>query len=292
MKALPLSRPFAVRLPWPLPALLAWLAAGSAWRLLDGGVFALAIGIVISGAAALAWPGIGRWRRLLIGAGFPLAVLLHALATGALPAWAWLLPCALLLLAYPLRAWRDAPLFPTPPDALTGLQALVALPAGARVLDAGCGLGHGLQALHDALPAAQIEGIEFSRPLALVARRRCGFARITRGDMWRQDWSGFDLVYLFQRPESMARAAEKAGRELRPDAWLASLEFEVPGVQPSAVLRSVAGKPVWLYRARLSQRRAVPELTQPPRGAAAGFCRRLGVLFGLSDRSTAAQRGR
>jgi Asp-tRNA(Asn)/Glu-tRNA(Gln) amidotransferase A subunit family amidase len=47
---------------------------------------------------------------------------------------------ALLLAAYPLRTWRDAPLFPTPVDALDGLAAQLPLVAGARVLDAGCGL--------------------------------------------------------------------------------------------------------------------------------------------------------
>jgi SAM-dependent methyltransferase len=178
-------------------------------------------------------------------------------------------PVALLLAAYPVRTWGDAPLFPTPPDALAGLQATTGLPADARLLDAGCGLGHGLHALQAAMPQARLSGIEFSRPIAFAARRRCRFARIERGDMWRADWSGHDLVYLFQRPETMARAAAKAGRELHPDAWLASLEFEVPGVQPAAVLRNVTGKPVWLYRAR-----------------------QFAGLFDPSDRSTAAYSGR
>jgi len=56
-------------------------------------------------------------------------------------------------------------------------------------------------------------------------------------------------VYLFQRPESMARAAEKARAQLMPGAWLVSLEFEAPSLKPQAVLRCPDGRPVWLYRA-------------------------------------------
>ena len=142
------------------------------------------------------------------------------------------------------RAWRDAPFFPTPATALDGLAAAVPLREGARVLDAGCGLGHGLAALHRAWPAAELHGTEWSRPLAWGAAARCRFARVRRGDMWAQPWGGFDLVYLFQRPESMARAWDKACREM-PGGWLASLEFAVPGVEPVARL---GARPLWVYR--------------------------------------------
>ena len=73
---------------------------------------------------------------------------------------------------------------------------------------------------------------------------------VRRADMWSADWSGFDLVYVFQRPESMARVIAKAARELRPGAWLASLEFEVVTLLPQLVLKSADGRPVWLYRRR------------------------------------------
>ncbi|HRH89437.1 MAG TPA: methyltransferase domain-containing protein, partial [Rubrivivax sp.] len=122
------------------------------------------------------------------------------------------------------------------------------LPPGARVLDAGCGLGHGLRALRRAYPQARLEGIEWSWPLALLARLACPQARVQRGDLWAHSWAGFDLVYLFQRPESMPRALAKAGAEMRPGAWLASLEFEAACWQPEAVHRCPDGRPLWLYR--------------------------------------------
>jgi trans-aconitate methyltransferase len=131
---------------------------------------------------------------------------------------------------------------------LLGLAQAAPLPAGARVVDAGSGLGAGLLALHGVYPQAQIDGLEWSWPLVLVSRLRYRFAHVHRADIWAADWSAYDMVYLFQRPESMPRAAEKAQRELRPGAWLVSLEFEALTLRPTVRLESVAGKPVWVYR--------------------------------------------
>ena len=156
-------------------------------------------------------------------------------------------PLALLLLVYPLNAWRDAPLFPTPPDALNDLPDCAPLEPGARVLDAGCGLGDGLIALRQAYPLARLEGLEWSRPLRWLCARRCPWAQVHWGDMWRADWSGYQLVYLFQRPESMARAWAKGCAEMAPGAWLVSLEFPVPGVQPHARQQAPGGRAAWVY---------------------------------------------
>ncbi len=246
---LPMTSFARLRLPWPMPALLAWLLAWGVFGALNaaavgrGPAFAAAL---LAGAAVAAG-ATGRWRRSLAAAGFPLS----ALALGGLPAWppwAWAVAAVPLLLAYPLRAWRDAPFFPTPARALVGLERVVALREGgqgARVLDAGCGLGHGLHALHRLWPAARLEGIEWSRPLAWAAARRSRFAQVQRGDMWAASWAGFDVVYLFQRPESMARAWAKAEREMRPGGWLVSLEFAVPG---QAEVARVGARPAWVYR--------------------------------------------
>jgi SAM-dependent methyltransferase len=166
----------------------------------------------------------------------------------ALPAWGWLLPLALLALIYPLNAWRDAPLFPTPADALNDLPGVAPLEPGARVLDAGCGLGHGLQALRQAYPLAELHGIEWSWPLRFLCARRYPWATVVRGDIWKADWSGYGLIYLFQRPESMPRAIEKARAELKPGAYLVSLEFEAVGLTPLAKLEGAQGKLVWVYQ--------------------------------------------
>jgi SAM-dependent methyltransferase len=241
--------------PWPVPALFAWLLA---WVVFAAAAAAgvppaLAFLFALGAGGAVAMAASGLWRRALAAAGFPLSALALG-ALPALPAWGWLLAALPLLLAYPLRAWRDAPFFPTPADALVGLDQAVVLASageGARVLDAGCGLGHGLQALRRVWPQARLEGLEWSRPLAWGAAWRCRSARVasvTRGDMWAASWAGFDVVYLFQRPESMARAMAKAERELAPGRWLVSLEFPVPGRTPLARCGAAGGRPVWVYR--------------------------------------------
>ena len=265
MPALPASvdpaqrRGIALRLPWPAPALATWLAAWALWWALSWALKPAAsvlgwpamvpwVLATASGALLALMPRLASgWRRCFMAAGFPVSAALGGAAAGV-PAWAWLLPLALLLAAYPLRAWRDAPLFPTPVDALRGLADAVPLPPGARVLDAGCGLGHGLAALRATWPQARLEGVEWSWPLRLASALRCPWARVRQGDMWAADWSGNAVVYLFQRPESMARAWAKVQAELAPGAWLVSLDFVVPDVEPTLALRRPGAQPVWAYR--------------------------------------------
>lgn len=242
---------------WPLPALLVWAAAWGvfalAGRLGQGVLVALLLACAVGVAGSLLadqW-----WRRLIVGLGFPLSLALSGAVS--LSPWHWLLPLALLLLIYPLNAWRDAPLFPTPRNGLDGLSKRVPLPAGALVLEAGCGLGDGLKALRQVYPGARLHGLEWSSPLRAACALRCPWARVRQGDIWRADWAPYQMVYLFQRPESMGRAVEKAAAELQPGAWLVSLEFPAADLVPNAALQD-RGRPVWAYQVPF-QRRSVPE---------------------------------
>ena len=225
-----------------------WLLYGLLLRLAMPAWLAIALATA-SGAGFSVLAGT-FWRRVAIAGGFPLSLLLSGTAASiALPGWAWLLPLLIVALVYPMNAWGDAPLFPTPAPALRELPQQAPLPAGASILDAGCGLGHGLRALHALYPQAHLHGVEWSWPLRLVCAVLCPWARIRQGDMWKSDWAAHDMVYLFQRPESMPRAIAKARAELKPGAWLVSLEFVSNELQPTAVLRTVTDKPVWLYQA-------------------------------------------
>ncbi len=257
-----------------MPALLAW---GAAWLVFSalrqlGAAAGLALMLAtLIGAVSSLW-GNTTWRRILLAAGFPVSMLLttfmqvaphvdvhRAHSTLNLPAWAWLLPLGLLLLLYPLKSWRDAPMFPTPRGALDGLNATLALTSkphqAIQILDAGCGLGDALRELHRAYPQAQLTGLEWSWPLRWVCGWRVPYAKVKRADIWTANWSGFDFVYLFQRPESLARATDKASRELRAGAWLGSLEFEATGLVPDAVHACVDGRRLWLYQVPFTLRR-------------------------------------
>jgi SAM-dependent methyltransferase len=232
---------------WPLSALLVWLAAWLGHAVLLGGGRELALvgGALLGGGLALLYRQ--RWRRLIAALGFPVSALALGWQGGA-PALLWLVPLGLLWWLYPSRSWREAPVFPTPRGALEPLPAHVQLPAGARVLDAGCGAGDGLRELCRVLPQARVEGVEWSRPLAWVARWRARGAAVRRGDLWADDWAPFALVYVFQRPESMPRVWAKARAELAPTAWLLSLDFAVPEARPVASWQLDNGQFVWLYR--------------------------------------------
>lgn len=235
------------RWPWPLPALGAWVLAWAAWWALAAAganpTWAWVGGCAVGAAPACACQS--HWRQAITAGGFPLSAWALGAAT-AWPGWFWLALLLPLLLAYPLRAWRDAPFFPTPALALQGLDTVVG--QRLRVLDAGCGLGHGLRALRQLWPRAELHGVEWSPLLALAARWRCPWAHIRRADLWAQSWAGLDLVYVFQRPESMARVWAKAQAEMDAQAWLVSLEFAVPGQRPWASLRPHGGRPLWIYR--------------------------------------------
>jgi hypothetical protein len=245
---------FTTRLAlWPLSALLAWLCAWCIWwlalRLELPMAVALLLGVLVGATLAYRAKPDGQAqslvRRSIVAGGFPLSALL--LGVGAsLPAWTWLLLLAPLLAIYPARTWRDAPFFPTPAAALVGLPAVVGAPWS--VLDVGSGLGHGLRALRSLWPQAAVQGVEWSRLLVWLTRCTTNRATVWRADMWAISWAGHDLVYAFQRPESMARVYAKAQAELAPGAWLVSLEFAVPGVRPHTVLNEAGHKPVWVYQ--------------------------------------------
>ena len=237
---------------WPLPALLTWAVTWAVFlglqQLAPWWLALLLAGVMGSLASLL---GASWWRRAMIAVGFPLSWLV--LTAGQIPAWGWLLPLALLLLIYPLNAWRDAPVFPTPAGALDGLAAHIALPADAHVLDAGCGAGDGLQALHRAWPQVKVHGVEWSWPLRWMSALRCTWAKVQRGDMWAHSWAPYALVYLFQRPESMSRAAVKSLGEMPHGAWLVSLNFPIPDITPTYVAQLDDGREVYAYQAPLAE---------------------------------------
>ena len=130
-------------LTWPVPALLAW---GSSWLVFKGmqtigasETIAFIVATCLGGfLSALAHTPM---RKGLIVLGFPLSMAASS-ATLNVPPIGWLFLLGLIVLVYPRKAWRDAPLFPTPLNALRQLSELAPLKNKAIILDAGCGLEH------------------------------------------------------------------------------------------------------------------------------------------------------
>lgn len=237
---------------WPGLALWAWVGA---WGV-HGVSLVQGVGLGWSFIWACAWSGAAtalavllghsRLRQMCLMLGFPLSWLL--LQGNGVSHWLWLFALVSLVWVYPARNWGDAPLFPTPVGALMALPEYITLRPGARVLDAGCGAGDGLRALHRALPFTLVEGVEFSRPLSWLARWRCPWAQVWQGDMWEADWSPYSLVFVFHRPETMDRAWQKAQAEMWPGTYLLSLDFVVPGLLPTEQVPLGVDRWGWLYR--------------------------------------------
>ena len=100
---------------WPLPALLAWAACWVAFAALRSrGAAGRGRRCRPARRGARRCSASTPWRRVFVAAGFPLSFARLGRA-GALPAWAWLAAarrCSRSSIRS--RAWRDAPLFPTP----------------------------------------------------------------------------------------------------------------------------------------------------------------------------------
>ncbi len=73
------------------------------------------------------------------------------------------------------------------------------------------------------------------------------WAQVRQGDVLRADGSKYDMIYQFQRPDSMPRAVAQASAKLRSGTYLMSLEFEAQAMAPLGVLRTVANKHEWAY---------------------------------------------
>jgi hypothetical protein len=97
-------------------------------------------------------------------------------------------------------------------------------------------------------PTQALFGLEWSWPLRFAAALRCPWAQVRQGDIWKANWALYDMVYVFQRPESMERAVNKANAEMREGTWLVSLDFEATSSRSAAHFVAPSGKMVWLYQ--------------------------------------------
>lgn len=171
-----------------------------------------------------------RGWLLLVYAGFWPALV--GLLSLDVPGW-WFGAAALLLFALSRHAIGErVPLFLSSKAAVARLAA--ELPAGARVADMGCGIGSVVVPLARLRPDLHVTGVEGSWLTWLIARLRAAnsSACIRYGDIWRQDWQAFDVIYVYLSPVPMPRVWQKFQTEALPGAWLVSNTFGIDGVPP------------------------------------------------------------
>jgi len=118
-------------LTWPIPALLIWSGTWLIFTFLNSIFLQSPWPWVVATGTGLVCSVLGgtRMRQVLLALGFPLSWWISSSAP--MPAWAWLLPLVLAWMIYPVRSWRDAPLFPTPLSALRELPLQAPLKEGA-----------------------------------------------------------------------------------------------------------------------------------------------------------------
>ncbi|AXE31487.1 SAM-dependent methyltransferase [Chromobacterium phragmitis] len=181
-------------------------------------------------AIMLRMPG---WQRLVHGLFIPGV----ALASQAGIAPGWYLAALLLTLALGKNALVErVPLYRSAPRVAESLGRL--LDDGATVLEAGCGDGRLALQLAQRRPDVSVIALESAVGSCLLAKWRWLRAgrpsqlAIACRNFWKEDWGGYDAIYVFLSPEPMPRIWRKFVAEGRPGSLLISNTFAVPDVAP------------------------------------------------------------
>ena len=194
-------------------------------------------------AAAARVSGMADWWLPIHLLFVPGLLLVHGLS---LPATPFLL-CALLLLGvHGATFLTQVPNHPSRAGAIAALAAVLPERPQLRLVDLGCGFGGVLHGLAKQGTAARLFGVERAWLPFLAAwlrsRASGGAYRVRHGDLWTLDLGAYDVVFAYLSPAPMQRLWEKAGREMQPGSMLISNRFGIPGVPPTRVLATGAGR--------------------------------------------------
>lgn len=215
----------------PLAILL--LQAGAAYGI-TGDILYFALLEGLAAAAISFWLGLPRWWQAINLLFLPaLWLALHAQIAPA-----WYLAGFLLLLLTSLGALTSrVPLYLSSDQAVRAVTALLPTDQPARIIDLGCGLGGLLAGLSRARPDLELHGVDAAPLPWLFSWLRLGQrARVRFGSLWREDLSGYDVVYAYLSPEPMPELWAKARREMRPGSLLISNTFAIPDLRPDKVI--------------------------------------------------------
>lgn len=145
------------------------------------------------------------------------------------------------LLALQYNAWAErVPLYRSSLAAIDMLAQR--LPLGARLLEAGCGDARLALYLISRRPDIAIVALESAfGSCALAWLRWCLQGRprqvkVRLSNIWKEDWSAYDAIYVFLSPDPMVRIANKFDCEARDGALLISNSFGIPGRVPDETL--------------------------------------------------------
>lgn len=135
------------------------------------------------------------------------------------------------------KVLSGAPYMPTSASLITKMLERTAPHAGLRVADIGAGDGRIVTAF--AKSGADAVGIEHNFGLAWLARRKIRAAHLEEKasircvDLWKTDFSSFDVVVVFGITHIMPKLEKKLLAELKPGARVYSVVFTFPNWKPS-----------------------------------------------------------
>lgn len=216
----------------PVVAMLTGALSGSVERLPLIGLALFLQGLLAAVLCRLM--GLPRWW-LLIAFLFPLAMGL-ALGLGQMPAWPFGLAFLLLALVFSNTTRGRVPLYLTNDETVSVLKRLMVERGFKTMTDLGCGLGGVVRGLDG--EGRRARGVENAPGLVFAARllaKVSGRGAIHRGDLFRADMSGEDLVYAFLSPTPMSALYAKLSREMKPGSLFVSNSFAVPDRDPDEI---------------------------------------------------------
>ncbi|MFB9356129.1 class I SAM-dependent methyltransferase [Sneathiella chinensis] len=178
------------------------------------------------------------WWVVIQGVAPPLLVVFLILDP---PVWVYPVLVGGLLLVFWNVAINRVPLYLTNRATADCLHRLLPKRAGLAVADLGSGFGGTLRVLSLKRRNQTFFGLETAPVpwgISILLNRLAGAGnyRILFQDIWKQDLSGFDVVYCFLSPVPMPALYEKAKKEMKPGSLFISNSFTVPDVPPDRTL--------------------------------------------------------
>ncbi len=136
-----------------------------------------------------------------------------------------------------------APFIPTKKEGVKKMLQCCDIKPGMKAADIGSGDGRILIAMAQA--GAEAHGFEINPFLVWWSRRKIrqagleGKAFVHLQDLWRADFSAFDVVTLFGITHIMGRLEKKLRKELKPGARVVSMAFKFPNWPVESQLEAV-----------------------------------------------------
>jgi hypothetical protein len=131
----------------------------------------------------------------------------------------------------------QVPFFPSRPSVWKQVAKLMPLDKSLRLIDIGSGLGDMPMYIAKVRPDSFVEGIEIAPLPWLISLARAKIARskvaFRLGDYRALDFADYDIIFAYLSPAAMLALWEKANQEMKSGSLLISLEFEIPGANPS-----------------------------------------------------------